>query len=60
LIGAGVGAAGLGIPAIAEGSDDGLAGAGFFLGAIGGAAVGGVIGFFARKKHKKRDLIYKH
>ena len=63
LIGAGVGALALGVPAVAQkddefGSGDPLAGAGFFLGAIGGAAVGGVAGFFTKKKHKKRDLIY--
>lgn len=64
LIGAGVGAVALGVPAVASGKgddavNDGLAGAAFFLGAIGGAAVGGVAGFFTKKKHKKRDLIYK-
>ena len=63
LIGAGVGALALGIPAVAQkddefGSGASLAGAAFFLGAIGGAAVGGVAGFFTKKKHKKRDLIY--
>ena len=60
LIGAGVGAAALGIPSLAEGSDDGLAGVGLILGGIGGAAVGGVVGFLTKKKHKKRDLIYKN
>lgn len=64
LIGAGVGAVALGVPAVAAGSGDdlvidGLAGAGFFLGAIGGAAIGGVAGFLSKKKHKKRDLVYK-
>lgn len=64
LIGAGVGALALGIPAVAEGKgddevNDGLAGAAFLLGAIGGAAVGGVVGFFTKSKHKKRDTIYK-
>ncbi len=64
LIGAGVGAVALGIPAVASGKgddavNDGLAGAAFFLGAIGGAAVGGIAGFFTKSKHKKRDLIYK-
>ena len=64
LIGAGVGAAALGIPAVAQKPDDfgtgrALAGAAFLLGAIGGAAVGGVAGFFTKSKHKKRDLIYK-
>jgi hypothetical protein len=63
LIGAGVGAVALGVPAVASGKgddevNDGLAGAAFFLGAIGGAAVGGVAGFFTKKKHKKRDLIF--
>lgn len=63
-IGAGVGALALGVPAIAAGRgddqvDNGLAGAGFLLGALGGAAVGGIAGFFSKKKHKKRDLIYK-
>jgi hypothetical protein len=63
LIGAGVGALALGVPAVAQkddefGSGNALAGAAFFLGAIGGAAVGGVAGFFTKKKHKKRDLIY--
>ena len=62
LIGAGVGALALGIPAVAQKDDFGtgasLAGAAFLLGAIGGAAVGGVAGFFTKKKHKKRDLIY--
>ena len=63
LIGAGVGALVLGIPAVAQKDDDfgsgaSLAGAAFVLGAIGGAAVGGVAGFFTKKKHKKRDLIY--
>ncbi len=60
LIGAGVGTVTIGVPALAEGSDDGLHGAGLFLGAIGGAAAGGIVGFFTRKKHKKRDLIYKN
>ena len=64
LIGAGVGALVLGIPAVAQkddqfGSGASLAGAAFLLGAIGGAAVGGVAGFFTKRKHKKRDLIYK-
>ncbi len=64
LIGAGIGALAMGIPAVVQtedefGSGDPLAGAGFFLGAIGGAAIGGVAGFFIKKKHKKRDLIYK-
>lgn len=63
LVGAGIGAVALGVPAVASGKgddavNDGLAGAAFFLGAIGGAAVGGVAGFFTKKKHKKRDLIY--
>lgn len=63
-IGAGVGALALGVPAIAAGRgddqvDNGLAGAGFLLGALAGAAVGGIAGFFSKKKHKKRDLIYK-
>jgi hypothetical protein len=64
LIGAGVGALALGIPAVAQKPDDfgtgrALAGAAFLLGAMGGAAVGGVAGFFTKRKHKKRDLIYK-
>ncbi len=64
LIGAGVGALALGIPAVAQTPDDfgtgrALAGAAFLLGAIGGAAVGGIAGFFTKSKHKKRDLIYK-
>lgn len=63
LIGAGVGALALGIPAVAQSNDEfgsgaSLAGAAFFLGAIGGAAVGGVAGFFTKRKHKKRDVIY--
>ncbi len=60
LIGAGVGTVGLGVPVFAQGSDDGLHGAGLFIGAVGGAAVGGVVGFFTKKKHKKRDLVYKN
>lgn len=64
LIGAGVGAVAFGVPAVASGRDDddigaSLAGAAFILGALTGAAVGGVAGFFAKTKHKKRDLIYK-
>ncbi|MGI8542259.1 MAG: hypothetical protein ACR2MD_02130 [Aridibacter sp.] len=64
LIGAGVGAVVVGVPAVAGGRDENdiganLAAAGFFLGALGGAAVGGIAGFFAKTKHKKRDLVYK-
>lgn len=63
LIGAGVGAVAIGVPAVAGGrSDDdigaSLAGAAFFLGAIAGAAVGGIAGFLIKKKHKKRDLVF--
>lgn len=64
LIGAGVGAVALGVPAITQGQgndqvNDGLAGVGFFIGALGGAVVGGIVGFVSKTKHKKRDLIYK-
>lgn len=64
LIGAGVGALVVGVPSVAAGRDENdiganLAAAGFFLGALGGAAVGGIAGFFVKTKHKKRDLVYK-
>lgn len=62
LIGAGVGAVAFGVPAVASSSDDdigaNLAGAAFILGAVAGAAVGGVVGFLVKKKHKNRDLVY--
>lgn len=58
LIGAAVGSAAMGGIAMAQGDDDGLAGAGFVLGALPGALVGGVVGFFARKKHKKGGLVF--
>jgi hypothetical protein len=58
LIGAIVGSAGMGGLAVAQGDDDGLAGAGFALGILPGALVGGTIGFFIKKKHQKLDLIF--
>lgn len=63
LIGAGVGSAAFGLSAVASRNgdiiDNGLTGAAFLLGAVGGAAIGGVVGFFVKKKHKKRDLVFK-
>lgn len=63
LIGAGAGAGIAAIPVIAADRNEfdgaSLAGAAIILGAIGGAAVGGIAGFFVRTKHKKRDLVYK-
>ncbi len=63
LIGAGIGAAAYGLPSIARGRDENdigasLVGATFIIGAIGGAAVGAIAGFFVKTKHKKRDLVY--
>ena len=58
LIGAVVGSAAMGGISVAQGDDDGLAGAGFALGAIPGALVGGAIGFFTRKKHSKGVLVF--
>lgn len=58
LIGAVVGSAAIGGIAVAQGDDDGLAAAGFVIGAIPGALAGGVVGFFTRKKHKKGVLVF--
>jgi small nuclear ribonucleoprotein (snRNP)-like protein len=58
LIGAGIGSAIMGVGAVAQGDDDGLAGVGFVLGAIPGALVGGTIGFFKKKKHEKGALVF--
>ncbi len=60
LIGAGVGA-GAGSIYLASDSakGDGQAAIAPFALAIYGAGIGGVIGFFAKKKHKKLTLIYK-
>ncbi|MGC2238362.1 MAG: hypothetical protein WA584_19565 [Pyrinomonadaceae bacterium] len=65
LIGAAVGGVALGIPAVTAkeddfGVNDGLAGAAILIGALGGALIGGVAGYFAKTKHKKRDLVYKN
>lgn len=58
LLGAVVGSVGMGGIAVAQGDDDGLAGAGFALGVLPGALVGGTIGFFIKKKHQKLDLVF--
>jgi hypothetical protein len=58
LIGAVIGSAAMGGIATAQGDDDGLAAAGFVLGALPGALVGGMVGFFTKKKHKKGVLVF--
>lgn len=58
LIGAAVGSAGMGGIAMAQDSKDPLSGAGFILGAIPGALVGGTIGFFTKKKHSKGEPVF--
>ena len=60
LIGAGIGAGAGTIFITTNISDgDGQSGAVPVVGAIYGAAIGGAIGFFVKKKHKRRDLVYK-
>lgn len=60
LIGAGVG---IGVGLVSLQTDaaqgDGQAGIVVLPLAVIGAGVGGFVGFFAKKKHKKRDLVYK-
>lgn len=58
LIGAAIGSLGMGGIAIAQDSSDPLSAAGFVLGAIPGALVGGAIGFFTKKKHSRGALIF--
>lgn len=57
LIGTGVGL-GLGLIAFSVGEKGAQSGAIVPLATLAGTAVGGVTGFFTKKKHKKRDLIY--
>lgn len=61
LIGAGAGAVvGTGLlVGAAKDNDDGLAGAIIPLTTIYGAAIGAAIGFFKRKSHQKKNLIYR-
>jgi len=60
LIGSVVGSVGMGGIALAtaEGDEKAYAPAGFILGALPGALVGGTIGFFAKKKHKRGVLVF--
>jgi hypothetical protein len=58
LIGAVIGSAAMGGIAVGQIDDDPLAGAGFIIGAIPGALVGGTIGFFSKKKHRKTALVF--
>lgn len=57
LVGATVGA-GLGLATAVTEKEDGQAGAAVPIFAIYGAAVGGLIGFFAKKSHQRGELIY--
>ncbi len=58
LIGAGIGTA-AGGAVFAANRKDHLSGVAVPLFLVKGALIGGVVGFFAKKKHKKRDLVYK-
>jgi len=60
LIGAVVGSVGMGGIAVAtaEGDERAYAPAGFILGAIPGALLGGAIGFFTKKKHERGVLVF--
>ena len=57
LTGAGFGA-GIGLVTAATEKEDGQAGVAVPVLALSGAAIGGVIGFFLKSKHRKRKLIY--
>lgn len=59
LIGTGVGL-GLGLITFSAGEKGAQSGAIVPLLTLAGTAVGGVGGFFTKKKHKKRDLIYQN
>lgn len=59
LIGAGIGAGAGFITYAATRNDGPLAGAAVPLYTVVGAGIGAAVGFFVKKKHKKRDLVYK-
>ncbi len=62
-IGAGIGAGtglGIALSTLNRKDNDGLAGALIPILAIYGVGIGGAVGFFIRKKHKKEQLIYQN